>query len=298
VRFLVLFSFLLAFPVIAAPTENGLKIVVYTKSDRGFHDESTQYIASDRRRREYRSSSGSNFGPPLALISRCDLDQNFELNLQDKQFVSAPLPHFPSEAEWQALAAKFQPPPKPPTPTILIEGTTVDTGERKKLFGYEARHVITTRKQTRLNGDTEGNSESVTDGWYTDLSTKLSCDPKFPGRPGYVHTAFLTAGPSNQPPDVPTFKIVGKPEEGFALSTKTTNQNTYSLPDGSKKVFASTDEMEVTELYSGPLDQGLFEVPKGFTKVQQIRRNPPIPLSMLIQEYWNSFRLGLSRIFH
>jgi hypothetical protein len=290
--------FLFAVPVLARPAETGLKITVRHLSGGAPPHESTQYIAGDRRRNEYRNSSGSNFGPPLALISRCDIGQNFELNLDDKQYVSAPFPHFPSETERQALAAKSPLPPEPLTPTMLLEITTVDTGERKNLFGYEARHVITTRKQTKLNGDTDGDQESVTDGWYTDLSTALSCEPKFRRRAGTVSVAFLTAGRLGQPVDVPKVKIVGKPEEGFALSTKATNRTRMTLPDGSRKDFSSIDEMQVTELYSGPLDSALFEVPSGFRKVDQIRRNPPIPLSFYVQGYWNSFKREISRFFY
>jgi hypothetical protein len=227
----------------------------------------------------------------LALLSRCDLDQNFELNLEDKQYVSAPLPHFPSEAERQAIAANYSTAAAQRPPTVLVEVTTFDTGERKKIFGYDARHVVTTRTHTRLNGSKDIEQKSVMDGWYTDLPTTLSCEPKLRGGVG-----FVTVGSSNNGlTEIPSFKLEGKPESGFALSTTTTTQSTYVLPDGTKKDSSSTSEMQVIELYSGPLNPDLFEVPRGFTKVGQIRRNPDVPLSTWLQIYWNTLKFRISR---
>jgi len=289
-----LLLFLVIAPAVARPADVGLKITTVRHSSMSASPaQFTQYIASDRRRNEYRNSSGSNYGPPLALLSRCDIDQNFELNLEDKQYVSSPLPHFPTEAERQALAAKYSATVGQRTPTILVEITTVDTGERQKLFGYDARHVITTRKHTRLNGSKDIEQESVTDGWYTDLPTALSCEPKLRGALGFVTVGAL----NNVPTEVPSWKLVGKTESGFALSTTTTTHSAYVLPDGSKKDSSSTFEMQVTELYSGPLNPALFEVPRGFTKVDQIRRNPSVPFSMRMQIYWNTVKLKISRLF-
>jgi hypothetical protein len=288
-----LLFFLLAAPAVATPADVGLKITVRSSSMGLPPSQDTRYIASDRRRNEYRNASGSNYGPLLALLSRCDLGQNFELNLEDKQYVSSPLPHFPTEAERQVLAAKYSATAAQQIPTILVEITTVDTGERKKLFGYDARHVITTRKHTRLNGSKDIEQESVSDGWYTDLPTALSCEPKLRGALGFVTLGTL----NNVPTEVPSWKLEGKPESGFALSTTTTTHSTYGLPDGSKKDSSSTFEMQVTELYSGPLSPELFEVPRGFTKVDQIRRNPSVPFSMRMQIYWNTLKLKISRLF-
>jgi hypothetical protein len=282
---------LLAAPAVAIPADVGLKITTRSSSMGLPPSVHTQYIATDRRRSEYRSRSGSNYGPPLAILSRCDLGQNFELNLEDKQYVSAPLPHFPSEAERQALTAKYAATAAQQTPTILIEITTVDTGERKKILGYDARHVITTRKHTRLQGSGNMEQDSVTDGWYTDLATALSCEPRPQGGLAYVTLRTATSGPI----DVASWKVVGKPESGFALSTLETSQYTYVLSDGSKKDGTSTSEMQVTELYSGPLNPELFEVPHGFTKVDQLQRNPDVPLSVWLQIYWNTFKSRISR---
>ena len=45
---------------------------------------------------------------------------------------------------------------------------TIDTGERREMFGYIARHVVTRSRQTR---DSEFLSEFQMDGWYIDPPT-------------------------------------------------------------------------------------------------------------------------------
>lgn len=281
----------IAAPGVATPQEMGLKITTRHSSMGGITSQNTEYFQGGRRRHEYRTASGSNYGPPLVLLTRCDLGRNFELNLEDKQYVSSPLPKFPSESERQELRAKFAASAAQQTPTVLVEITTVDTGERKKIFGYEARHVITTRKHTPLNGSTPSENDSVTDGWYTDLSTVLTCELRPNGG-----VAFVTVGSLGGAREVPSIKLVGKPESGFPLDVKTTTSYERVLPDGSKTEGKSTSERQVTELYSGSLDPKLFEIPPGFAKVDEIRRNPPIPLSDRVQMYWNTMKQRISRL--
>jgi hypothetical protein len=293
VNFRTLFCVLVSIPMMAQSAEVGLKITVRHTWDGGPSSEGTQYIQFDRSRNEFRNSSGRNYGPPLVSLTRCDMGQIFELNLEDKQFVSAPIPKFTTEAEQQALAVKYSASAPQRTPTVLVEVTTVDTGERKKMFGYEARHVITTRKHTRLNQAKDVILESVTDGWYTDLPTALSCYP----RPKAGGIGFVTMETKSTPADVPTVKLVGKPESGFPLSTITTSHDIYVLPDGSKRETNSKLAQQVTGLYSGPLDPQLFEVPRGFARVAQLRRNPSVPLSTRTQEYWNSLKQRISHMF-
>lgn len=276
----------------AQSADVGLKITIRDSTIGGLTTQETQYIQGDRRRNESRTAFGSNYGPRLALITRCDKGQNFELNLDDKEYISTPIPKVRSAAEWKALADKSPASTAPRTPTILIEITTVDTGERKNLFGFEARHVITTERHTRLYGAKDVEQESVKDGWFADVPTSLSCYPSSRGA-----VTFATARSMNEPVDVPSLKFVGTPEAGFALSTTTTSRIPFNAPDGSKRETTSTSEREVTELFSGPLDAQLFEVPSGFTKVDRLRRNPSVPLSTRAQEYWNSLKQRISRMF-
>ena len=123
--------FLLAAQAVTPRTAVGLKISVQSSFARRMERQTTTYFESDRQRREFQTSSGNVEGPPLALITRCDLNQNIELNLKDRQYASSALPKWPTKEEMQARAAKLPPPAEAQKPTILLEVTTVDTGERK-----------------------------------------------------------------------------------------------------------------------------------------------------------------------
>jgi hypothetical protein len=283
---------LIVAPTMAQTANVGLKITIRDSVSGRQTMQETQYVQGDRSRDEHRFAFRSNSGPPLVSISRCDMGQNFVLNLEDKQYVSTPIPKTLSPTETRASAAKRSVSAASRTPTILIEITTVDTGERKKLFGYEARHVITSEKHTRLSGAKDVVQEDVRDGWFADLPTLLSC---FPGSRGAV--VFDTVRTMNDPVDVPSLKVVGTPDSGFALSMTTTSHSTYRLPDGSKGETTAISQREVTELFSGPLEPQLFEVPRGFNKVDRLQGQLPVPLSIRAQEYWFSLKRKISHLF-
>ena len=177
---------------------------------------------------------------------------------------------------------------------MSIEITTNDTGERKQIFGYTARHVVTTEKRTPLEGAVSPPQEQITDGWYIDLDTSISCDP--PGRPG----AFaMLGGGRNGKIDYPTLKFAGQRETGFALST--TRRDTLFLPDGSRREGARVFTMQVTDLSTAPLPIDLFDIPPGFRQVREIRRGPTMPwwggALISLHSVWSGFERALSRPF-
>jgi len=273
----------LAPPALAGPD---LKIVAKTIDPREsrLNSEKTTYFQSDRRRVEehhqipvsFRPGGPTEFlpAPAIVTITRCDLDQMFVLNLDDREYTSTPLPKYPSKEALLARAAEQARTAPQTQPTLLIESTTNDTGERKQMLGFTARHVIITRKQIPLGDSGTIPQETVTDGWYTDLDAAISCDRATGG-----HFAILTAS-SSKPGErlrlpVFTFKNIGDPEKGFALETKDIQRDDSSSPDGLAHTMESlSNEMQVTELSKESLDPALFEVPKNFRKVSQIRGLP------------------------
>src|SRR4051794_13329231 len=126
--------------------------------------ESVEYLQTDRRRREHRGSFGYQLrpngrtmfrlAPRTALITRCDLKQTFHLNIDDRQYTAGLLQAFPTREEMlvRAAASGQRTVAPPREPTVLVETETVDTGERKELFGHTARHVVTTRRVIPLAG--------------------------------------------------------------------------------------------------------------------------------------------------
>jgi len=275
---LVLWTMLMS----TVPSKPGLKITIHNTS--ALRGETLIYLQNDRKRIEERRQvpqllrRGGPFvyvpGPPVVTITRCDLDQMFVLNLDAREYMSMPIPKPPSREELQARAAQQPKPDVQAQPTLLIETTTQDTGERKQMFGYMARHVITTVKQIPLVESSQIPQETVTDGWYIDLDTSVSC-----AKQSSAYSALLVGGTRKpgEPPQIPvlTFKNVGKRETGFPLMTKEFHRLIGSSPAAStQKKEEPTNETQVTELSTRPLDDSLFEVPKNFRKVEQIRRTP------------------------
>ena len=244
--------------------------------------EKVTYIHDDRRRiEEHRKSPISIWpgkpsvflsDPVIVGITRCDLGQTFWLNLDDREYMTMPVSKFQSKEALQARAA--QQTQAAPQPTVLMETTTTDTGERKQMFGYTARHVITSQKQIPLSESGMEPQESVVDGWYADLDAAVSCEQT--SRAVLTFATVIVAKKGDQPHyPVFTFKNVGTPERGLALATKQLSRYTISLPGKPAENRESvSNETQVTEISTEPLDPAMFEVPKNFKKVSEIRRLP------------------------
>jgi hypothetical protein len=257
----------------------GIKMIVQIGSDKS-ESQYTSYIEADRLRTEYQNSMRGMHadgtldvrpGPLLASITRCDLGQTFELNLEDREYVVFPNP--PQRLTKIEFATRDLLAPRKidsAAPTVRIETTTVDTGERKELFGHLARHVITTQKQTLLAGLHTEPQETVTDGWYIDLDTSNTCDLRWPGHKGsHAHLR----------PSFALEKYYGNAETGLAVERKIRSQRTLTTSNGTESENAYTTELKITELTEGRLDPALFEIPPNFRKVDDINRNPPLTLA-------------------
>jgi len=166
------------------------------------------------------------------------------------------------------LAVEKSEPSQPAQPTLR------DTGERKEMFGYVARHVITTSKQTPLDGSTSQPSQSVTDGWYIDLDHSISCDPKV--SPGAKRLGFLSSravvGGKQVPLDRPEFVDIGARETGLPLKETRTVPMSTRFSDSTSKTYDALNESEVTVLERVALDPALFVVPSGYKQVEPSHR--------------------------
>jgi hypothetical protein len=243
--------------------------------------ETIEYIQADRKREEHQGffgyrlrSNGRDIyrpSPRTALIKRCDLQKAFHVNFDDREYTACPMQAFPTRDE--IARAETVPQPSDQTaPSVLVETETVDTGERRELFGRPARHVITTRRVIPLTGSNCRESQTVTDGWYIDLDTGLSCDPWWSSKSGH---AFLTIHKQGEQPERPTFKDIGEPERGYVVLSRST-------PGGS--------ELEVTHLSTVAIDPVIFEVPTNFSLVERIRQEPVPPLVIRLKQAYNRLK--------
>lgn len=287
-----------------APAASGIKMTIRFTADDHSQLEQTIYLQSDRKRMEYHAIGGgvhadgtpdNRPGPHLASITRCDLGERFELNLEDEEYAVAAPPLSPqTKAQIEARAIKPAQAVQAGAPTVRVETTTIDTGERKDFFGHVARHVVTTRKQTPLSGSHAETHELVMDSWFIDLDTQLSCDIRWPSI-SRGHTYVRVGG---APREVYEFVDKGTPETGLAVERQTKYRSTRTLADGTEKENAFTNEMRVDQFGEGALDPALFEIPADFRKVEDIRRIPP----RTVADMWSDTQLWLKgmagRIFH
>jgi hypothetical protein len=254
------------------------------------------YIQGDWRRWErprsytgHTRADGSSqriYGPRTVTIVRPDLAKKFDLNLDASEYAVSPWPPKKpqplTKKQMEALGIAMPPPAASAKPTFQIQTTTKDTGERKEIFGYLARHVITTRKEIPLEGSRRSPRETVTDGWYVDLERRLYptiypqdlTDGKTPPRRGHAYTSARSSG-SLDPPEIPEFIDIGETETGFAVQEIQTSWNSFKLPDGSTRQTEGKSET-VVKLERGAYDTALFENPSRFKRVRYIEANPKL----------------------
>lgn len=252
-----------------ATAPSNLTIVTVHRLSVGASLEVTEYIQTDRYRvetREARSRADSRHGDgspdlaasaPVATITRCDLRQLLTLDMGRREYRVEPFAD-PRPAKDTRTAASASPRPA----TVMIETTTVDTGERRPAFGHTARHVITARRQVPLEGSLAAPQETETDGWYIDLDARATCD-----RSSGITETFLTIAQPGQPIDIPMFREIGARETGFAIEQRTTSRMRVRLPDNTLDEHTSSSSKTVALLSSEPIDPALFDVPSGFRDV-------------------------------
>jgi hypothetical protein len=297
---------LLSVPLLQASENKGVKVTLELGSA-GRSSSHISYLQSDRKRSEFRNYLGDKGGPRLVAITRCDLGQMFELNLDTREYSSAPYPPQPFTKEEMARRGMASPIAYvSDKPTLRIEVTTTDTGERKVMFGHTARRVLTTRKEIPLEGSKARPQESETDGWYIDsklgvgginLHQRLSCDRRF--SEGKQSLSWVHVAVGNQPLDRPQFVSIGTPETGFAWQSLTTTRGEYTLPDGTLKHSDMRYEVRVTQLEEAALDPALFEIPSGFKRVDRIERSPAIATSNNpLAAFWQRLKDEVANFFN
>lgn len=87
---------LMGIPLLQASEKPGIKMTIEHGSN-GLPSQRTIYLQADRKRVDYQNSFGQKqsdgsmrpiYGPRLVAITRCDLGQSFELNLDRPEFVT------------------------------------------------------------------------------------------------------------------------------------------------------------------------------------------------------------------
>jgi hypothetical protein len=204
--------------------------------------ESTVYIKGARQRSEMMG---------MTTILQCDQRQTVQLNDRTRMYMVSPLDT--EEAEGAAPAPQPKPAPARTRKGGVITMVTAlnDTGERKDMFGYQARRIKSSMStESSPDACNQMKMRMETDGWYADLSPGLSCT----ATPGVG-----MGGPGMDKPecqDAFRTRRSGKGKLGYPLQATTT------MYDDSGRATVMTTE--TVELSKATLDDKLFDVPAGY----------------------------------
>ena len=213
--------------------------------------ENSTYIKGKRQRSETN-------GGQMISVTQCDLRRNITIMPQMQAYLIQPFADASSTSATSTTTPR--PAAQPGTATkggvITSTITTRDTGERKQMFGYQARHIITTMvMDSSPDACSTVKTRMEIDGWYIDAAFALDCDL------GSAYSNYQPPPTSTGCRDRYQTKTVGTAKKGFAVWEKMTMFG----PDGAES-FTTTNE--VLEFSQATLDASLFEPPSGYREVK------------------------------
>jgi hypothetical protein len=220
--------------------------------------ESTRRIKGSRERTEQHMEmadpSMAAYMPQVATVTQCDLKRRIQINDRKQLYFLEPFetPEAETPARTTRPAQSTTTGPQRAGGTLTMTYNVRDTGERKLMFGLQARHIITTQEMESSADACNGPSKSKVeyDGWYVDFAADFSCPttsvPTVPGRMSKPDCV-----------DRVVRRGTGTAPKGMML------EGTMKMfgPDGSVQMTQTT---ETLELNHDPLDPALFDIPVGY----------------------------------
>src|SRR6185312_4736745 len=121
----------------AAPAQNDLKIT-YRTTTSGHSMENTTMLKGARERTEMKIGMGRD----IINVTQCDLKRVIQISDSAKKYVITPMDSG-DNAQPAAAPSQMSGPSRPSYKGGVIAYTinSVDTGERKEMFGFTARHI-------------------------------------------------------------------------------------------------------------------------------------------------------------
>lgn len=224
--------------------------------------ESTRSIKGTRERTETKiemaDPQAAAFMPQVATITQCDLKRTVRVNDRAKLYMIDP---FATAADAAPVTRTTPEPTRRNTTTrqggtVTITYTIRDTGERKTMFGLQARHLVITHEMESSADSCSGPSKSKMefDGWYVDFTAEFNCPQATP------------EVPQSPRPDKPDCKDRIITKGGGAARLGFLLEGTMKMfgPDGSVQMTQTTETLELSR---APLDAAMFEVPAGYREV-------------------------------
>jgi len=244
--------------LLCAATAALADLKVTRKTGAGGHtSETTVYVKGSRQRTET---------PALTTIEQCDLRRTIQVNERTHRYVI--IPDQTNEGETTpATAVQQSSRPTRRGGVVTHTVTITDTGERKQMFGFNARHIKTATVMDAPQGTcSPGHFEMEADGWYIDAPAGFSCDVTRAPSPPPMR------GPRPDCQDQVRTKLVGTARLGLPVSM-TTRMKTGGEEDAEASAMAGamTMTLEVTDISNVTLDPALFEIPAGYTEVANMQ---------------------------
>jgi len=214
-----------------------------------------------------RDVSQTPVGGSTVTLRQCDLKRTVTINENAQTYYLADDPKDAAAARAAALATGA-PVPETTGGKIDITTTITDTGERKPMFGFTARHLkIKVAQEASQNACNPVHQSFEIDGWYADLGKELAgCStqvgPPVPQAQGCTDTIVNHRGGSGKP--------------GYPLAENIT----MPTPDGG----TTTVNISVSQLQKQALEDSLFDVPAGYRQVNSIAELNPAVVPQVAQQ--------------
>ncbi|PYS92289.1 MAG: hypothetical protein DMF62_00965 [Acidobacteria bacterium] len=212
----------------------------------GQTSENTTYIKGKRQRTEMANGV-------MISITQCDLGRDLQLAPQTKSYTVS----YYADANGNPTAPVSQGslPPVTKGGTVNVTTTIKDTGERKQMFGYTARHIIQTiEMESSPDACYPQKNKMEMDMWVIDAEFGSGCTQNNTYR-------SYNGGKAGGCQDKFVQKTIGTAKSGYPLYQKMT-----SFDAAGKESFSMVQE--VVELSKTTLEAGLFEAPSDYREVK------------------------------
>jgi hypothetical protein len=209
--------------------------------------ENTTYIKGKRQRSEMMNGAMVN-------ITQCDLRRGLQINPATQTYMVNPFTVSVETTTKPASASVDGNGVVQAGGTVTMTVTTRDTGERKQMFGFTARHlIITTEMASSPDACSKTKMKMETDGWYIDFEAQFDCGESA------QYSGYRNGGKGGCQ-DKYVVKNSGTGKRGYPVYEKTT-----MFDDSGKETMSYVNE--VVELSKATLDASLFDVPQGYKEV-------------------------------
>lgn len=209
--------------------------------------ENTTYIKDKRQRTETMNGM-------MVTLTQCDLRRSIQINPNTKTYMVNAFNTTVETVTKNAGTTVDKNGVVQSGGTVTTTVTTKDTGERKQMFGFIARHLIITMETTATaDACNKTKTKMETDGWYIDFEPQFDCG-------NAVSYGGNNGGGRFGCQDKYVMKTNGTAKRGYPVYEKMT-----MFDESGKETMSYVNE--VVELSKMPLDASLFDIPEGFREV-------------------------------